>query len=95
MTVATEVRFPQDAPYFDGHFPGHPLVPAVVILDLVRACAPAEWAREPLQFAKFVAPVRPGDVLTIEVERSGAAHTFRCRVDARQVAFGAFGRLHP
>jgi 3-hydroxymyristoyl/3-hydroxydecanoyl-(acyl carrier protein) dehydratase len=99
MKAATQIRIPPDAPYFDGHFPGRPLVPAVVILDLVRDCLAASAGdsvlRAPLAFAKFVAPLLPGELLTIEVEHSNGAHTFSCSAGARRVAFGAFGRRGP
>lgn len=95
MKSVSQAIIPADAAYFDGHFPGRALVPAVVILELVRECmAPAAAVatlREPLQFAKFVAPVLPGDRLTIEVQQAGGTRAFRCLVDGRLVAHEAFG----
>jgi len=66
-------------PYFQGHFPGHPIMPGVLQLEAIAQVAGllmlrrAENAR---QLAYFMAaenvrwrkPVRPGDLLTIEVE---------------------------
>ncbi len=66
-------------PYFQGHFPGHPIMPGVLQLEAIAQTAGILMLRlaENLgQIAYFVAaeevkwrkPVRPGDVLVIEVE---------------------------
>jgi 3-hydroxymyristoyl/3-hydroxydecanoyl-(acyl carrier protein) dehydratase len=65
------VDVPMDHPCFAGHFPGHPVLPGVVLLDEVVAAAERHLAR-PLQalqvrVAKFHAPVRPGAQLCIEL----------------------------
>jgi 3-hydroxyacyl-[acyl-carrier-protein] dehydratase len=59
-------------PALEGHFPGAPIVPAVVLLDeMVRAIetqggAGAGWR---IGAAKFVKPVRPGELLSLEREQ--------------------------
>ncbi len=66
-------------PYFQGHFPGHPIMPGVLQLEAVAQVAGILMLRraENLgQLAYFMSaeevkwrkPVRPGDVLVIEVE---------------------------
>ncbi|NII10876.1 hydroxymyristoyl-ACP dehydratase [Oleiagrimonas sp. C23AA] len=48
-------------PCLPGHFPGHPLVPGVLILDEV-ACALRSWRQKALTRvidAKFIAPLLP------------------------------------
>ncbi|TQD51311.1 hypothetical protein [Marilutibacter aestuarii] len=80
---------PSDHPCLPGHFPGHPLVPGVLILDHVveaaeRAGAPvdAAWAWPQL---KFLQPLLPGEQACIALERlddglAGAAGRWRFRV---------------
>ena len=62
----------RDHPAFEGHFPGQPLVPAVVILAevlaAVEASIPEARACE-IASAKFIRPVGPGVVLTVRHER--------------------------
>lgn len=58
---------PADHPALAGHFPGHPIVPGVVLLDeALLALAQAEGIQvQSLQIAvaKFLVPVRPGEAL--------------------------------
>ncbi len=66
-------------PYFEGHFPGHPIMPGVLQLEAMAQVAgilmmrQAENAGKLAYFmsaenVKWRRPVRPGDVLTISVE---------------------------
>jgi 3-hydroxyacyl-[acyl-carrier-protein] dehydratase len=68
-------------PHFTGHFPGHPIMPGVLIIEalaqagaLMVTSAPGFKAEEKLVYfmsidgAKFRKPVVPGDVLELHVE---------------------------
>jgi UDP-3-O-[3-hydroxymyristoyl] N-acetylglucosamine deacetylase / 3-hydroxyacyl-[acyl-carrier-protein] dehydratase len=66
-------------PYFDGHFPGHPIMPGVLQLEAIAQVAgilmmrQAENAGKLAYFmsadgVKWRKPVRPGDTLLIDVE---------------------------
>ncbi len=70
-------------PYFQGHFPGYPLMPGVLQLEAIAQVAGLlmlkrlENAGELAYFmsaedVKWRKPVRPGDVLVIEVELTKA-----------------------
>jgi 3-hydroxymyristoyl/3-hydroxydecanoyl-(acyl carrier protein) dehydratase len=82
-----------DEPYFAGHFPGNPVVPGVAILERVieeisrRAGTPQ--AAQRLEAVKFLAPLLPGDELSIELESIDASSVrFLCRSGARSIATG-------
>jgi 3-hydroxyacyl-[acyl-carrier-protein] dehydratase len=78
----------RNEPHFEGHFPGHPVMPGVLILEAL-AQAGALYAARLTRFdperqviyfmsidkAKFRKPVVPGDCLTLEVTplRKGGA----------------------
>jgi len=87
------VSISPDHPALPGHFPGHPVVPGVVILDEVietlRLHAGQALVVTGLPSVKLSSPLLPGQPLTIEIEPDAAdAATFTCRVDQRIVAAG-------
>jgi 3-hydroxymyristoyl/3-hydroxydecanoyl-(acyl carrier protein) dehydratase len=93
MAYERTVVIGHDHPSLAGHFPGHPVVPGVVLLNevlcLVREASAIARSITGLPMVKFSSPVRPGDVVTIHVDLDGATGaTFSCRVETRLVASG-------
>ena len=70
-----EFRFsiPCAHPALPGHFPGHPIVPGVLLLDYVLTGVTAELNRPVtiLQKVKFVAPLLPDELATVACDASG------------------------
>ncbi len=92
--TTTLVISPQH-PAFDGHFPGAPLLPGVVLLDeMLRVLeAGAGWT---LSSAKFLHPVRPGETLTLEHETSSnGSIRFSIRSATTDATLVATGTLIP
>lgn len=90
--VETSITIAGDHPAFTGHFPGQPVVPAVVLLaealagiEVATGRAPHEWT---VSGAKFLQPVGPGAVLTIVHEDSRDGRRFEIRSGATLVASG-------
>jgi 3-hydroxyacyl-[acyl-carrier-protein] dehydratase len=87
------VTIRSDHPALPGHFPGHPIVPGVVLLgevmDCLRRLLGAPVVITGLPAAKFHRPLKPGEAVTIrfERERPGCA-LFECRVGAALIASG-------
>jgi 3-hydroxymyristoyl/3-hydroxydecanoyl-(acyl carrier protein) dehydratase len=97
--AATRIRIEADEPYFAGHFPGDPVVPGVVILEHVidaiarqSGAKPSSGVRPGARYidgVKFLAPLRPGDELDIELELLDADTVrFVCRSAGRLIATG-------
>jgi 3-hydroxymyristoyl/3-hydroxydecanoyl-(acyl carrier protein) dehydratase len=58
-----KLRIAKDHPAYEGHFPGHPLLPGVVLVaEAMAALDASDWT---LVSAKFLSPVEPGMALTI------------------------------
>lgn len=83
-SVTASFRIPESYPFFNGHFPGNPLVPAVVqvgwAIASFRMLIPQASADYRLSRFKFIAPIRPGKEVDMEVLAFG--NTFKCRIRA-------------
>jgi 3-hydroxyacyl-[acyl-carrier-protein] dehydratase len=91
--IVTRWRVPPDLDCFRGHYPGHPILPGVLLCEFAFQSA-AILAGEPegadgipvlarIEDARFKRPVGPGDELAAEVElveRMGGAAFFRATV---------------
>jgi len=80
-------------PAFEGHFPGRPILPGVVLLGEAMAVLESLERRPPEQWtlasAKFVSPVKPGEALMMSHERlSTGAVRWEIRAAGRVVATG-------
>ena len=78
--IAARKQVTRNEPHFEGHFPGHPVMPGVLIIEAL-AQAGALYAARLVKFdpdkqviyfmaidnARFRKPVIPGDVLTLDV----------------------------
>lgn len=93
-TLETAFDVPMLHPAFAGHFPGSPVLPAVVLLERVIEAAeklygkPVHVAEMPR--AKFVSPLAPGDSATIRLRRERAFVHFEVHRGANRVAQGVF-----
>ena len=76
----TETRYllaiPLAHPAYAGHFPGHPILPGVVLLDhalqLLAAHEGLTLAGAQIKSAKFLSPVLPGEKVSLRYESTSA-----------------------
>lgn len=94
MVYERVVSVSRDHPLLAGHFPGHPIVPGVVllreVLETLRQGLAVPLFVTGLPAVKFSAPLKPGEVVMIRVETETTTHaTFSCQVEARLIASGS------
>ena len=94
---SVDLQIATDHPAFAGHFPGQPLLPGVTLLAEVLETVLDVPARAALvgpapriAAAKFLAPVRPGAQLTIELDAAPRGLRFAVREGDRVAASGQF-----
>jgi 3-hydroxyacyl-[acyl-carrier-protein] dehydratase len=92
-THTTSVRIARSHPSLVGHFPGRPIVPAVVLLDCVldeaQRCFGAASVKA-LGQAKFTAPLLPEQTAQLQLTLHEGELRFSLTRDGDTVARGTF-----
>ena len=74
VTAEAQVTVPPEAAWFDGHFPGMPLLPGIAQLAMVTDIIAQNWTPElrPFQFSRvrFKLKIEPATPVTIKVTRN-------------------------
>jgi 3-hydroxymyristoyl/3-hydroxydecanoyl-(acyl carrier protein) dehydratase len=92
-----QLVLPADHPSFAGHFPGRPIVPGALLIDLAIIAIERASGRSvsSVAQAKFVSPAVPGEPLAVLFEVSGNAVRFDVEtpegVGSRKLVSGRLG----
>jgi 3-hydroxyacyl-[acyl-carrier-protein] dehydratase len=79
---------PLDHPSYTGHFPGNPVVPGVLLLEMVVQ-ALDRGAPQTIIHTKFHRALKPGESFALAWKSAGDRSTFRCSRAAVLVAEGS------
>jgi 3-hydroxyacyl-[acyl-carrier-protein] dehydratase len=88
MDQKLQINAPVNHPSYDGHFPGNPVVPGVVLLELIVE-ALARGAPRAISHVKFHRALKPGDAFGLDWEAAGERLKFRCDRAGELIAEGA------
>jgi 3-hydroxyacyl-[acyl-carrier-protein] dehydratase len=95
-SVRQRYVFSADFPGFSGHFPGRPILPAVLQImaanQLVEAATGQRLLSAAIERAKFVQPIVPGAVVEITCRRLPGAveDRWEARIDSDRQAAASF-----
>jgi 3-hydroxyacyl-[acyl-carrier-protein] dehydratase len=98
--TSTRLSLPVPHPATEGHFPGAPILPGVVLLDeavrVIEQAIGAEATAWRVSSVKFLSPAGPQEPLQLEHERlASGAIRFRISTADRTVATGQMGSPVP
>jgi 3-hydroxymyristoyl/3-hydroxydecanoyl-(acyl carrier protein) dehydratase len=91
LQVDMEFVIPNNHPALAGHFPGHPIVPAVVILDEVLSIHGRSFpgsVATGITTAKFSASLLPDHVCQLSFQCRDNGVRFQCASNGRIIASG-------
>lgn len=94
-----EKTFLPEDPMFEGHFPGNPIVPGVILTEALAQMAGIAGASDrgfllsAIRGMKFPFPARPGDLILLRARKTGSLGRLvrfevSAEVDGRVVAEG-------
>lgn len=89
--MSTSLSVAADHPSLPGHFPGHPIVPGVVILERIVADLAARTGARAVgvKRMKFTRPLAPGEEFSVEwAEPQKGGVRFSVKVGAEMLASG-------
>jgi 3-hydroxyacyl-[acyl-carrier-protein] dehydratase len=88
MDHIAEILAPAEHPCYKGHFPGNPVVPGVLLLELLTE-AFGRGAPRAVSSVKFHRALAPADRCTLHWKNRGASLSFRCERASELVAEGS------
>ena len=85
--LKSTISAPLSHPCYEGHFPGRPVLPGVLLLELIVE-ALGRGAPHAITTMKFQRALTPGESCALEWTAQGARVSFRCTRAGEPVAEG-------
>ena len=82
--ISADIHVPPDSPWFDGHFPGEPILPGVaqigMVFDAIRKARNPDLKISSVRRVRFKRIIRPDDQLKIiaaPLKKEAGSYSFR------------------
>ena len=93
--IEADIQVPSDSPWFDGHFPGEPILPGVaqigMVFDAIRKARNQDLKISSVRRVRFKQIIRPDDKLKLiaaPLKENDGAYSFRILVENEAVCNG-------
>jgi len=93
--ISASVRVPPDSPWFQGHFPGEPILPGVaqlaMVFDAISKAQNKALRVSSVRRIRFKQIIRPDDLLTIiaaPLKQNDGSYSFRILANNETVCSG-------
>ena len=93
--ISADIRVPSDSPWFDGHFPGEPILPGVaqigIVFDAIRKAQNQELNVSSVRRVRFKRIIRPDDqlkIIAVPLKHETDSYSFRILVQDETVCSG-------
>ena len=93
--ITADIHVPSDSPWFDGHFPGEPILPGVaqigMVLDAIRKARKRDLRISSVRRVRFKRIIRPDDQLKIiaaPLKKEADSYSFRILIQDEAVCSG-------
>ncbi len=93
--ITADIHVPSDSPWFDGHFPGEPILPGVaqigMVIDAIRQARNQDLKVSGVRRVRFKRIIRPDDQLKIiaaPLKKGVGSYSFRILLQDEAVCSG-------
>lgn len=93
--IRAAIQVPGDSHWFDGHFPGEPVLPGLaqisMVFDVIQKASESELGVSSINRVRFKRIVRPDDLLTVvavPLEKEADAYSFYIKIQGDLVCSG-------
>ena len=88
-----EFSVPQTSDYFNGHFPGFPILPAVAQLDIIMRFVSnffkVDAVLSEIKRIKFTSLIRPDIPLVLSITKNGNTISFKMNSPDKEIVYSA------
>ena len=93
--ISADIHVPSDSPWFDGHFPGKPILPGVaqigMVFDAIRKARNQDLKLSSVRRVRFKRIIRPDDqlkVIATPLKQNDGSYSFRILVEDEAACSG-------